>query len=300
MAHDLMKQYDVEVVDSTRIIDYVDLGEIEKVMAKIAAFQAIVQRTLRQNLDFGIIPGTGNKPTLLKPGAEKIMMLLGIRTEFDWEKTMDIDKGLIHYLVKAKLFKGDVLITEGIGTANTKENKYAKQNPYSVDNTILKMAKKRALVDAALLVGSLSDIFTQDLEDLDLDGNKPTKPEDKIATDDDATINKKEAKALFAAAMGNEELVKAAMSPENGPYRYTKSAEIKRIHYSAILADVTAAAAELAIDGAGPAHEPGEADDSLPEGAAELAAMEAEEATHDAPDAGQADADNGEQTSLGD
>ena len=33
-------------------------------------------------------------------------------------------------------------------------------------NTILKMAKKRAFVDAILQVASLSEIFTQDLEDL--------------------------------------------------------------------------------------------------------------------------------------
>ena len=37
---------------------------------------------------------------------------------------------------------------------------------YSQVNTILKMAKKRALVDAALSAGRLSDVFTQDLEDL--------------------------------------------------------------------------------------------------------------------------------------
>src|SRR5690606_29527760 len=41
-----------------------------------------------------------------------------------------------------------------------------KQDKYMLGNTCLKMAKKRAQVDAALTVGSLSDIFTQDLEDM--------------------------------------------------------------------------------------------------------------------------------------
>lgn len=235
MSAELVK-YDVEVTDSTRIIDYVDLNDIETVMAKIASFQAIVHRTLKQNLDYGIIPGTGTKPTLLKPGAEKITMLLGLRSEFVADKTMDIDNGLIHYLVTAKLYKGNLLITEGIGTANSKENKYAKQNPYSVDNTLLKMAKKRALVDAALLVGSLSDIFTQDLEDMDLDGNKPAKPEEKVATDQDGTINKVEAKKLFTiAGDGNADIVKQAMAQ----YGYDKSSDIQKIHYNAILNAVT-------------------------------------------------------------
>ena len=38
-------------------------------------------------------------------------------------------------------------------------------DPYTLVNTVLKMAKKRAQVDAALTVASLSEIFTQDLED---------------------------------------------------------------------------------------------------------------------------------------
>jgi hypothetical protein len=235
-----MKQYDVEVVDSTRIIDYVDLNDIEKVMAKIANFQAIVHRTLKPNLDYGIIPGTGTKPTLLKPGAEKITMLLGLRSEFDWDKTMDMENGFIHYLVRAKLYKGNLLITEGIGTANSKENKYAKQNPWSVDNTLLKMAKKRALVDAALLVGSLSDIFTQDLEDMDIEGNKAQRPEDRVATDQDGTINKREAKRLFEVALGNEDIVRNAMEK----FHYQKSAEVRKIHYNAILAEITATVGE--------------------------------------------------------
>ena len=39
-------------------------------------------------------------------------------------------------------------------------------SPFSGANIALKMARKRALVDAALTVGSLSNLFTQDLEDV--------------------------------------------------------------------------------------------------------------------------------------
>jgi len=41
-----------------------------------------------------------------------------------------------------------------------------RTNPSDLANTILKMAKKRALVDGILTVTSASDCFTQDLEDL--------------------------------------------------------------------------------------------------------------------------------------
>ncbi|HQD77173.1 MAG TPA: hypothetical protein PKV26_10975, partial [Bacillota bacterium] len=152
------------------LIDGIEIQAVTGTMAKIAQFQKVVQGQLKQNHDFGVIPGTP-KPTLLKPGAEKILMLLGLRSEFDVvDSTRDFNKGFFQYQVKAKLYRGNMLITEGLGAANNRERRYLKQDPFTVDNTVLKMAKKRALVDAALLVGSLSDIFTQDLEDMDLSG----------------------------------------------------------------------------------------------------------------------------------
>jgi hypothetical protein len=41
-----------------------------------------------------------------------------------------------------------------------------RTNPADVANTILKMAKKRAQVDAVITATAASDIFTQDIEDL--------------------------------------------------------------------------------------------------------------------------------------
>ena len=44
--------------------------------------------------------------------------------------------------------------------------KVENDNPADCYNTVLKMAKKRALVDAVLTATAASDIFTQDLEDI--------------------------------------------------------------------------------------------------------------------------------------
>jgi hypothetical protein len=54
-------------------------------------------------------------------------------------------------------------------------------DPAELRNTMLKMAKKRSLVDAALSVASLSDLFTQDLDDrvaagADTDDDEPERP----------------------------------------------------------------------------------------------------------------------------
>jgi len=40
----------------------------------------------------GVVPGT-NKPTLLKPGAEKLLMMMGLRSEFEIvDSTRDFEK----------------------------------------------------------------------------------------------------------------------------------------------------------------------------------------------------------------
>lgn len=159
-------------VNSLSIIDSVEIGTIQNTLSKINQFQMVIQNTLKANHDYGIIPGT-DKPTLFKPGAEKILMMLGVTSKYEViEKVMDYDKGFFAYTVKCELYKDGIKITEGLGHCNTKEPKYHKkkdgtlQDPYGYVNTVLKMAKKRAQVDATLTVASLSDVFTQDIEDM--------------------------------------------------------------------------------------------------------------------------------------
>lgn len=194
------------------IIESSDVQQMSAAIQKITQFQGIVQKTLRDGHDYGIIPGT-DKPTLFKPGAEKILMLMGLTTEYELiEKVQDYDKGFFAFTVKCVISKGDIKITEGVGHANTKESRYTnrwvteKKIPEGIDksllqtrekeskfkkgesyleylienadgctlaNTVLKMAKKRAQVDAVLTVASLSEIFTQDFDDQDLSQNPP-------------------------------------------------------------------------------------------------------------------------------
>jgi hypothetical protein len=151
------------------LIDSVNLAQVSGQMQKISQFQAVVQKTLRQGHDYGVIPGTGDKPVLLKPGAEKILMLMGVTSEYELiERIQDYDNGFFAYTVKCVLSRHGQVITEGLGHCNTREKKYRsdKQDPYTLANTCLKMAKKRAQIDATLTIASLSDVFTQDLEDM--------------------------------------------------------------------------------------------------------------------------------------
>lgn len=144
-----------------------DVNKMANQLQAISNFQAMVEKNLNSGQDFGVIPGT-QKPTLLKPGAEKIQMLMGVSSEYEViEKVEDYEKGFFAYTVRATLLKNGNKITEGLGSANTKEKRYRNQDVFMIVNTVLKMAKKRAQVDATLTIASLSNVFTQDIEDMD-------------------------------------------------------------------------------------------------------------------------------------
>lgn len=185
-----------EEVNALSIIETINIDSIAGTMQKITQMQAVVQKTLRKGQDYGEIPGTKN-PTLLKPGGEKICMLFGLNPEYEFlQNTEDYDKEFFSYNIRCTLFKNKQPVAQGVGSCNSKEKKhrfinvdeipenytgynepitdkygrtrYKINNPdiCSLANTILKMAKKRAFIDAVLQVASLSEVFTQDLEDM--------------------------------------------------------------------------------------------------------------------------------------
>lgn len=155
--------------NSMMIIEGLKLDRVSESMKKINEFQEVIQKTLVPNHDYGQAFFGSGKPSLLKPGAEKILMLLGLASQYEIiEKIQDYDEGFFAYTIRCILTKNGIVVTEGLGHCNSKESKYEgeRQDKYMLGNTCLKMAKKRAQVDAALTVGSLSNIFTQDLEDM--------------------------------------------------------------------------------------------------------------------------------------
>ena len=155
-------------MENTAIIAAADTKALGAVLQKIGEFQTLVRTQLTEGQDYGRIPGCGDKPALLKPGAEKITVLLGLRTRFEVIRQVeDFDGGFFFYSVRCSLVTsaGEV-VSEGLGSCNTRESRFRRQDPYTAANVVIKMARKRALVDAALTVGSLSNIFTQDVEDM--------------------------------------------------------------------------------------------------------------------------------------
>ncbi len=205
-------------VNSLSIIENVDIKSVESTTRKIIEFQTIVKNNLKKDKDYGVIPGC-SKPTLLKPGAEKILMLMGLQSTYEIiDSTRDWKEGFFQYQVRCTLEKGGIVITQGMGCCNSREKKYARQDPYTIDNTILKMAKKRSQVDATLTVASLSEIFTQDVEDIEV-GNDEHGSQGKSTPQDFATqpqVNLIKKQIISSHLLAEGELKRISGYLENG------------------------------------------------------------------------------------
>jgi hypothetical protein len=161
-----------------------------------AEITSLIESALKKDVDYGTIPGT-KKSTLLKPGAERLCIAFGlaptyaiVEREFEhdrvvpwtkrskkwnnafrgdrtftWEAQTGESLGLYRYVVRSTLVNQDGRpMAEGLGSCSTMESKYIDR-PRECENTVLKMAQKRALVAAVLNALGLSDRFTQDMEE---------------------------------------------------------------------------------------------------------------------------------------
>jgi len=198
---------------------------LSEVKAQVNLIQEIMRSVMTLNEHYGVIPGTSGKPSLLKPGAEKIIMTFRLVPDPEVD-VIDLPNEHREYRVKVRLTtQNGIFLGAGVGSCTTMEGKYRfrtgpseltanpvpkeywdlrKENPARAQasiggkgfipkkddsgmwviavqgekvehdnpadyyNTALKMAKKRAMVDACLTVTAASDIFSQDLDDDDI------------------------------------------------------------------------------------------------------------------------------------
>jgi hypothetical protein len=109
-----------------------------------------------------VCPTCGGKATLCKPGSEKICGLLQLRPRFKrdvdaWEM-LGGEAGLVTLICELVTPSG-VVVAEGRGARH-------RDQDFGDVNKTLKMAQKSAQTDAVLRCAGLSEIFTQDLEDM--------------------------------------------------------------------------------------------------------------------------------------
>ena len=173
-----------------------------EVVSHAKTIQQVMKSVMKPNVHYGAIPGAGEKPTLLKSGAEVLCMTFRIADRY--EVTDLSSNGVIRYRVNCigEHQTTGIPLGSGLGECSTDEEKYRwrkavckeefdatpdthrrvkfgrKQNghytvqqvrtePADLANTVLKMACKRAKIAMVLNVTAASDMFSQDLEDLD-------------------------------------------------------------------------------------------------------------------------------------
>jgi hypothetical protein len=161
---------------------------------RVNTIQEVMTAVMKKDVHYGIIPGC-KKPSLYKPGSEVLLATFQIATSIHVTDLSTDD--CIRYQVRVigTHAPSGVVLGEGIGECSSNEEKYkwrkayddewnatpenrrrikfgkykdkqVRTEPADVANTILKMAKKRAQVDAVITATAASDIFTQDIEDL--------------------------------------------------------------------------------------------------------------------------------------
>lgn len=172
------------------------------VLSHAKTVQEVMRSVMKSNVHYGAIPGAGDKPTLLKSGAEVLCMTFRIADKYEVTDLSVV--GSIRYRVTCigeHQQTGEVL-GSGLGECSTDEEKYrwrkavckeefeatephmrrvkfgrkqgghytveqVRTEPADLANTVLKMACKRAKIAMVLNVTAASDMFSQDLEDLD-------------------------------------------------------------------------------------------------------------------------------------
>ena len=192
--------YQAPVVEEYRPRIIMAAGEAAELDSQL---RSMMRAILREGTDYGTIPGT-RKPSLWKPGAEKLLQWFGFGHEIRKAETERNDDGsrlgVTYQCTVTKEMpdgrKVTVATCEGYAgydedsfyvteqdarrKAEADERKWARKDnraPVAAKwenaagyrapwNSVIKMAQKRSLVGAALQATSASTLFTQDLEDM--------------------------------------------------------------------------------------------------------------------------------------
>jgi hypothetical protein len=150
---------------------------LDRRKANRAALMEWIRAALIESVDYGVIQTKRgpSKPSLWKPGAEKICGMLGVTVHFptlhDYEQAALHGVDAKHIIIRCEIHDAaGRVVADGIGARTLAQD-------YGDLNKALKMAEKSAHIDATLRMAGLSEVFTQDLEDM-----KDSEPAPKATT----------------------------------------------------------------------------------------------------------------------
>lgn len=105
---------------------------VSEVQQRYRIMQEFKDAVLRSEVDYGVVPGTGEKPTLLQPGAQKLCVFFGLHAEFefvereeDWMGERHGGEPFFRYLIRCRLMREDSQeVGQSHAEINSWESKY--------------------------------------------------------------------------------------------------------------------------------------------------------------------------------
>ena len=122
------KVTDITTVPVSHIADYVPSFAIKlsEAAERYKQFKEFVKSQMEEGEDFGTVPGI-EKPTLFKPGAEKLCNIFGFAPRFEEVRTIeDWEQGFFYYCYKCIIYnkRTGQMEADCTGSANSKEDRY--------------------------------------------------------------------------------------------------------------------------------------------------------------------------------
>ena len=100
----------------------------DDIKAQVALIQDVMKSVMKKDEHYGVVPGCGDKPTLLQPGAQKLIMTFRLvpDPEVDVIELYHISiSGHREYRVKVKLYtQNGIFLGAGVGSCSTMEGKF--------------------------------------------------------------------------------------------------------------------------------------------------------------------------------
>lgn len=111
---------------------------VDEAVAMVEMRRQFMTQVMKPGVHYGTIPGAGDKPTLLKPGAQLLLSSMGLNPEFIvTERVFDLTgdehggEAFIGYEMTCRIFRQTgaaredrAFVAEGIGSCNSWESKY--------------------------------------------------------------------------------------------------------------------------------------------------------------------------------
>lgn len=116
-------------MSETQIMEGKEADQVAMTLAGVKRQVNLIQQVMRSEMTdgmhYGTIPGCGDKPALLKAGAEKLNLTFRMAPRFDITITQ-MGNGHREYSIKTSLFHIDTgkFLGEGLGSCSTMESKY--------------------------------------------------------------------------------------------------------------------------------------------------------------------------------